>query len=199
MAGMTRLDPMPLFDELADGYDRLVPFYPTFGQRLMDLLVREPGWDLLDIGAGRGAVARAAAARGFTVTATDASPRMVANLGADHPDINAVVMEPHRLRLKESSFDIATASFVIHVVDDPAQVLREVCRVVRPGGLVAMTVPVPARGEEPAEGPLDVAGAFSRAGLTDLRQESIEARLGAGSVARVLHRRADVHLGRLPA
>jgi len=195
MAAMTQVDPMPLFDGLGDGYDQLVPFFPTFGERLMDLLVGEPGWDLLDIGTGRGAVSSAAAARGFTVTATDTSPRMVADLGVDHPEIHAVVMDEHRLDFNDNSFDIATASFVIHVVDDPAQVLHEACRVVRPGGLVAMTVPaalIPEQASASAE-------LFALAGLTDLRQESIEAVVPVRSTERFLRRRAEVHLGRLPA
>lgn len=201
---MTRLDSMPLFDELADGYDQLVPFFSTFGERLMDLLAGEPGWDLLDIGAGRGAVSSAAAARGFTVTATDAAPRMVAHLRAEHRGINALVMDAHRLDFKDDSFDIATASFVIHVVDDPTQVLQEVCRVVRPGGLVAMTVPgavddegqwerfhqisssfTPLPSRPPLARPTDVAEVFAQAGLTDLREESIEVRLPVDSPERL--------------
>ena len=132
-----------LFDRLADRYDRVVPFFADFARQLVDILDSAPGTRLVDIGTGRGAVATVAAARGCVVTAIDAAPRMVALLTAEHPEIDARVMDAQDLDLPEGSFDIAAGAFVIHLVDDPARVLAELRRVVRPGGTIALTTPGP--------------------------------------------------------
>jgi SAM-dependent methyltransferase len=132
-----------LFDELAEGYDQLAPMFGTFGESLVALMGPGPGTDFLDIGSGRGAVAIAALGRGATVVAVDASPRMAHALERDHPDVETRVMDAHRLAFAGGVFDMAAASFVIHVVEDPSRVLSEARRVLRPGGLLALTTPDP--------------------------------------------------------
>lgn len=77
-----------LFDRLAADYDQVIPFFADFGAQLVDLLDPAPGATWLDVGSGRGAIAAAAAARGCAVTAVDAAARMVALLGAAHPEID---------------------------------------------------------------------------------------------------------------
>jgi ubiquinone/menaquinone biosynthesis C-methylase UbiE len=134
-------DTWALFDRLADAYDATIPFFRSFGEQLVDLLDPVPGTGLLDIGAGRGAIAVAAADRGCRVTATDGSPRMMALLAAAHPEIETRVLDARDLALPDDAYDIATAGFMIHVVDEPERVLAELRRVVRPGGMVAFTSP----------------------------------------------------------
>src|SRR5512138_2542776 len=126
-------DTWALFDRLAADYDQVIPFFATFGAQLVDLLDPAPGARLLDAASGRGAIAVAAAARGCAVTAVDAAPRMMALLSAAHPGIATRVMDLRRLDLPGRSFDLATAGFVIHLVDDPHLVLAELHRVLRPG------------------------------------------------------------------
>jgi len=133
-----------LFDRLAAGYDQVIPFFATFGAQLVEVLDPAPGARLLDVGSGRGAIAVAAAARGCAVTAVDAAPRMVALLGAAHPGIDTRVMDIHRLDLPDSSFDLATGGFVIHLVAEPHRGLAELHRVLRPGATLALTTPGPA-------------------------------------------------------
>jgi ubiquinone/menaquinone biosynthesis C-methylase UbiE len=134
-------DTWELFDRLADAYDATIPFFGSFGGQLVDLLDPAPGTRLLDIGAGRGAIAVAAADRGCAVTAIDPAPRMTALLAAARPDVDARVMDAHALDLPDASYDVATGGFMIHIVEDPERVLAELRRVVRPGGTVAFTLP----------------------------------------------------------
>jgi SAM-dependent methyltransferase len=82
----------------------------------------------------------AAAARGCAVTAVDAAPRMVALLAAAHPHLDARVMDACAMELS-ASYDLATASFVLHIVDRPDRMLAGIRRALRPGGTVAVTVP----------------------------------------------------------
>jgi len=136
-------DTLALFDRLADGYDQVIPFFAEFAAQLLNVVDPGPGTRLLDVGSGRGAIAAAAAARGCAVTAVDAAPRMVSLLSGAHPDIDVRLMDIHRLELPDSSYDLATGGFVIHLVTDPAQVLTELRRVLRPGAAVALTTPGP--------------------------------------------------------
>jgi O-methyltransferase/aklanonic acid methyltransferase len=131
-----------LFDRVAGRYDEVLPFFREFGRLCVDALpTPSPGDRLLDIGAGCGALAVPAQVKGFAVTATDAAPAMVSRLKADHPELDARVMDAARLDFGDNTFDVVTAGFVLHILDDPAAVLREIKRVLKPGGLVAFTTP----------------------------------------------------------
>lgn len=132
-----------LFNELADQYDQVLPFFAAMAEATLDVVDPRPGIRLLDVGAGRGALAGAALARGCQVTAVDAAPAMVELMMRDFPALRARVMDAHHLGLPDQSFDVAVAGFMIHIVDDAAQVASELRRVLCPGGVVAMTVPGP--------------------------------------------------------
>jgi O-methyltransferase/aklanonic acid methyltransferase len=176
----------------------VVPFFATFAADLLRLLDPAPGTRLVDIGAGRGAIAGAAAAAGCAVTAVDAAPRMVALLAAAHPDMEVRRGDARALDLPDASYDLATLGFVIHIVADPPRVLAEVRRVLRPGGTVALSVPggtAPgserwggfhaliqefAKRADPARlpgGPFDVAAGLHAAGFTGVRTANIEVHL----------------------
>jgi ubiquinone/menaquinone biosynthesis C-methylase UbiE len=142
------------FDRLAARYDVVLPFFGEFGRLCVAALPDPaPGDRLLDVGAGVGALAVPAHVKGFAVTATDAAPGMVRRLEADHPELDARVMEATRLDFDDDTFAVVTAGFVLHLLDDPAAALREIKRVLKPGGLVAFTTlgRVP-DGFEPADG-----------------------------------------------
>lgn len=138
--GVTESPPQ-LFDRLAGGYDDVVPVFAEIGRQLIEWLDPPPGTRLLDIGAGRGAVAAAAVAQGCRVTAVDAAPAMVARLAAEHPQVDASVMDIHQLDFDDDLFDMVTAGFVLHIVDEPVAVARQAHRVLAPGGSFAVSVP----------------------------------------------------------
>jgi SAM-dependent methyltransferase len=129
------------YDDNANIYEEMDPATLEFGRRLLDYADPDPGAQLLDVGAGRGAVAGAALARGCVVTAVDAAPGMVARLRADFPTMTASRMDAHRLDFPDAYFAVVTAGFVIDLLSDPAAALAEVRRVLRPGGVFALSVP----------------------------------------------------------
>ena len=128
------------YDQLADRYEEMFFYVADVGRRLVDYADPAPGTRVLDVGAGRGAVARAALARGCQVTAVDASARMVQLLAADHPEITARQQDAGRLDFADGSFDLVTSGFVLQVLDEPGAAVAEAFRVLAPGGTVAVSV-----------------------------------------------------------
>ncbi|OLF09254.1 class I SAM-dependent methyltransferase [Actinophytocola xanthii] len=128
------------YDQLADNYEELFFYVADMGRRLVELADPAPGTRVLDVGAGRGAVARAALARGCAVTAVDASPGMVARLTADYPELTVRQQDAGALDFPDGSFDLVTAGFVVQVLDDPAAALAEFRRVLAPGGTLALSL-----------------------------------------------------------
>jgi len=128
-----------LFDRVAGDYDEVVPFFAEYGQAIVAALDPQPGCRFLDLGAGRGALTGPAVARGCVVAAVDAAPGMVSRLAAAFPAVEARVMDAQALGLATGSFDLVAASFVIHVLDDPAAGVAEAFRVLAPGGRFAFT------------------------------------------------------------
>lgn len=101
------------------------------------------GLRLLDLGAGMGGFAVAAALEGAQVTACEYNPAYCTIIGlraARHhlrlPVLNAA---GEQLPLPSQSFDAVTAWDVLEHVRDPRLVLRELARVLRPGGAALIT------------------------------------------------------------
>ncbi|MEJ3655582.1 methyltransferase domain-containing protein [Actinomycetes bacterium KLBMP 9759] len=180
-----------LFDRVAAGYDEAVPFFETFGRLLVAWVAPRADARVLDIGAGRGAITRAVAERGIEqVVAGDVSPAMVERLAA-LPGVDARLLDVQALDLPDGAFDVAFAGFVFSILPQPELAAREVARVLRPGGALALSLPGPsadggwwerygeivaefaerldegpAAGLDPAEAVTDWDGVLARAGLT---------------------------------
>ncbi len=136
-----------LFDAVVDDYDEAVPFFATFGRRLVDWAPPRPGAAILDLGAGKGAVTVAvlnALGPNVSLLAVDLSPKMVAHLGSlALPGVSIRRMDAAAIDLPDASLDVVFSGFVFHILDDPAAALGEVCRVLKPGGVFALSVPGP--------------------------------------------------------
>jgi demethylmenaquinone methyltransferase/2-methoxy-6-polyprenyl-1,4-benzoquinol methylase len=132
---------LDLFAPLAPTYDRTGALL-SFGQdprwrRFLVSLV-PPGSEVLDVATGTGAVARELLQRGCRVTGLDQSREMLAEarrrLGGR---VELVEASAEALPFGDASFDALTFTYLLRYVDDPATVLRELARVVRPRGVVA--------------------------------------------------------------
>lgn len=98
------------------------------------------GVRVLDVGTGTGTVAVLACARAAKVTAVDAEPGMLEVARRRAPDaVTRHAVLPH-LPFPDACFDAVVANFVINHVGDPSAAIREMRRVVRPGGRLAVTI-----------------------------------------------------------
>ncbi len=133
-----------LFSTLGPTYDR-VGAVLSFGQdpRWRRFLVsRLPaaggGGAVLDVATGTGLVAKRLLRRGFTVTGLDQSPEMLVEARRRFGERVALVeASADELPFPDASFDHVTVTYLLRYVDDPAATLRELARVVRPGGTLA--------------------------------------------------------------
>ncbi|BAU87157.1 ubiE family methyltransferase [Streptomyces laurentii] len=106
----------------------------------------KPGLTVLDVGCGPGTISADLAARvapGGRVVAVDSAPDVVdaaravaAERGLDN--VEFAVADVHALDFADDSFDVVHAHQVLQHVGDPVQALRELRRVCRPGGVVAV-------------------------------------------------------------
>jgi ubiquinone/menaquinone biosynthesis C-methylase UbiE len=101
-----------------------------------------PGMKVLDVAAGNGNFALAAARLGATVTASDLAPHMVelgrARSAADEERIEWLEADAESLPFADGIFDLAASVFGAMFAPRPERVAHEMLRVVRPGGTVAM-------------------------------------------------------------
>ncbi len=142
---------LALFAGLPRHYDRAGAAL-SFGQdpRWRAALVRAipagPEDRVLDVATGTGMVAAALVRRsGCRVTALDQSPQMLgglwARLAADAAlaaRVEPVQGEAEALPFADAAFDALTFTYLLRYVEDPAATLRELARVVKPGGTVGM-------------------------------------------------------------
>jgi SAM-dependent methyltransferase len=103
------------------------------------------GGSVLDLGCGTGELAVSIAATGMRATGCDISPEMLHRAAAVDASgtVDWVQLDPgwRSLPFSAATFDAVVAASVLEYVDDPAAVLRECSRVLRPSGVVLCTVP----------------------------------------------------------
>jgi demethylmenaquinone methyltransferase / 2-methoxy-6-polyprenyl-1,4-benzoquinol methylase len=139
---LTRTEVRSMFDRIAPVYDAMNRVM-TVGldgrwRRLTAQAVVRPGDRVLDACCGTGDLALAAQAEGGVVTGLDFSERMLERAGAKSATIEWVEGDLLDLPFAEQSFDVATVGFGVRNVEDPGGALRELRRVLRPGGRLAI-------------------------------------------------------------
>lgn len=72
----------------------------------------------------------------------DASPTAIESAHRKYPEYNLSVGDTSRLAFNDNSFDIVVFNYVLEHMVYPDKVMSEAIRVTRPGGIVAMIVPV---------------------------------------------------------
>lgn len=101
----------------------------------------EPGRALLDAGCGRGAVAAALAERFGEVYGLDADEQSLAVAARRGVQTARLDLDREPLPFPEARFDAVLSLEVIEHVRDPAAYIRELARVLEPGGRLYVSTP----------------------------------------------------------
>jgi len=102
-----------------------------------------PGMDVLDVACGTGATTRVAKARvgsGGAVTGLDRNAGMLDVARRRAPDIRWVNGRAEELPFADQTFDAVLCQFGLMFFDDRIGAMKEMRRVVRPGGRIAVSV-----------------------------------------------------------
>ena len=137
-------DTRAAWNQIAPGYDRTnTPTQMWIADEGLRRAEVRAGMRFLDVAAGSGALSIPAARLGAEVLATDQSPVMLGLLkvraGQEGLNIETRVMDAHALALDDDSFDVAGSQFGVMLLPDMPQGIREMARVVKPGGRVLIT------------------------------------------------------------
>jgi demethylmenaquinone methyltransferase/2-methoxy-6-polyprenyl-1,4-benzoquinol methylase len=118
---------------------------PRWRRALVDAIDPRPGMRILDVATGTGMVAFALAARGAEVVGVDQSEAMLGAARARlsrSPElatrITFVAGEAEALPFADAEFDALSFTYLLRYVDDRAATMRELARVVAPGGRIGM-------------------------------------------------------------
>jgi ubiquinone/menaquinone biosynthesis C-methylase UbiE len=97
------------------------------------------GLRLLDVGCGTGHHLRALRARGFEAAGVDGSAAMLDEARRNNPGADFRQSDVEKLPFEAASFDYALCIEVLRYLPDPRPCLREMRRVLRPGGVCLAT------------------------------------------------------------
>lgn len=148
VASPRKREALALFRGLPRRYDALsaaLSFWqdPRWRRALVSAVAPAPGDRVLDVATGTGMVAAELLGRArCSVVGIDQSAAMLAAArsrfaGRPAEEIELVEGQAESLPFDDGSFDALTVTYLLRYVDDPPAVVRELARVVRPGGRVA--------------------------------------------------------------
>jgi demethylmenaquinone methyltransferase / 2-methoxy-6-polyprenyl-1,4-benzoquinol methylase len=141
---------LELFAGLPRQYDRMGAMLsfgqdPRWRRALVAAIDPDPGQRVLDVASGTGMVAFELARRGCEVVGLDQSEEMLAGARARLARLDGLADrvafvrgEAERLPFPEDAFDALTFTYLLRYVDDPVQTMRELVRVLKPGGRIGM-------------------------------------------------------------
>lgn len=193
------------YDRIAEGYATWwAPVHRPATMRLLDVVEGELGSSvqaMVDVGCGTGVFAAAAVRRwpGVMVDGVDVSAGMLAiaeRARAELPGRDRARLRLHRapadrLPFADGTFDVASSAFVLQLVPSRFAALREMHRVLRPGGRVAIVAWL--RDAEPFAADAAYDDALEAAGLEPRAPGAGSRELRSSQAAKAVLRRAGFH------
>ena len=131
------------FEQIGDDFDGWMSDYDVF--RRVELIRKHmtshtAGKSCLEIGCGTGRISQVLRRLVGTLTVTDLSEKLARETG-QRLNVSWKQQDACSLRLPDESFDVVISSECIEHTPDPAEALREMLRVLKPGGLIVVTSP----------------------------------------------------------
>jgi demethylmenaquinone methyltransferase/2-methoxy-6-polyprenyl-1,4-benzoquinol methylase len=147
MNSARKREALELFYGLPSRYDQLsavLSFWqdPRWRRALVDEVAPASGERILDVATGTGMVAAELRGRAdCSIVGLDQSPEMLAGARArfanEFDRVELIEGQAEELPFEDESFDALTFTYLLRYVEDPRATVRELARVVRPGGRVA--------------------------------------------------------------
>lgn len=121
-------------------HDRFTPLTAQAISSTLRISGVKAGMDLVDLACGPGLLSSAAQQLGANVLGVDFSDAMVALAKASFPDVDFQKSDVEQLALADDSFDAAIMNFGLLHLGAPDLALKEVRRILKPGGRFVFTV-----------------------------------------------------------
>jgi ubiquinone/menaquinone biosynthesis C-methylase UbiE len=131
------------FDAVADRWDEMRRKF--FGEGVRQAAIRAANIDsssvVADVGTGTGFLAEAALAAGARVIGIDVSEGMLEQVRSRFPSdrFEARPGDVEALPLETNEIDAVLANMVLHHAENPSRAIREMVRVLKPGGKLVIT------------------------------------------------------------
>jgi len=123
-------------------YQRITETLTDIHELVVERLAPQPGDRWLDLACGTGAVSELAAAAGAEVTGVDLAPVLIDTAKERarelRLDIDYTVGDAERLELPDGGFEKVSSTLGVMFAPDHEAVARELARVTRPGGRIAL-------------------------------------------------------------
>jgi SAM-dependent methyltransferase len=103
-------------------------------------LLPSPGRQTVDIGCGEGRLTRHLKEIGHQIIGVDASPSLVAAARERDPSIEIRLADAAALPLDDASADLAVAFMSLHDIDAMPLAVREIARILQPGGRLCFAI-----------------------------------------------------------
>ncbi len=145
---MTAADNQPDWDAIAEKFDLWLPAIAPVGEKLLAVLDVQSGMQILDVASGTGEPALTLARRfagEVNIRGIDSAEGMIKVgqkkvLAEKLKNITFQTMFSEQMSFADDRFDRILCRFGVMLFEDPQQGLKEMCRVLKPGGKTAMAV-----------------------------------------------------------
>jgi SAM-dependent methyltransferase len=146
-AGPDRTHSHAMWGSVAGGWAEHSDYVDARGahvtEAMLDLTAPQPGERVLELACGTGSVGLAAAERGCEVVLSDVAPEMTAIAGrraAGRAGVSTLVLDLEEIAQPDDSYDVVLCREGLMLTPAPGRAAREIARVLRPGGRVAVAV-----------------------------------------------------------
>ncbi|MFQ5594403.1 MAG: class I SAM-dependent methyltransferase [Anaerolineae bacterium] len=132
------------FDQVAEQWDELREgfFSEAVREKALAMAGVQAGQLAADIGAGTGFITAGLVRNGLRVIAVDQSEAMLAEMRQKFASVEGIayrVGEAGNLPMPDGAVDYAFANMYLHHVEMPGEAIKEMARILRPGGKLVIT------------------------------------------------------------
>jgi ubiquinone/menaquinone biosynthesis C-methylase UbiE len=139
-----RMESGNYFDEVAPQWDRLREsfFSKAVRDKAFAVANLQEGRIAADIGCGTGFITEGLVQRGLSVIAVDGSQNMLSEMKQKFAGLDLIeyrLGEAGSLPIQDEKVDYAFANMYLHHVEVPSEAIREMARILKPGGMLIIT------------------------------------------------------------